>query len=145
MFDLYKIIPKSWNDCKLWQIPFWVLFGNDEDGIYGERGGVPSYQGVAPSYWQFVRWQTRNPAHNLFFHVLSIPMYYSVCLLGTPETPANAAPKGNGAILALNVLPFFSYRNNLFETYIGLRPMSLINHPGKTYAVFGMAFRKRSV
>lgn len=52
----------------------WALFGNDEDGVYGERSKVPTFGPDAPrTQWQRVRWWLRNPFHNLFWHVLNWP------------------------------------------------------------------------
>lgn len=51
----------------------WALFGNDEDGAWGQRSGEPGYDGHPFSVWLAVRWWFRNPAHNLFFHVLRWP------------------------------------------------------------------------
>jgi hypothetical protein len=48
----------------------WALFGNDEDGIYGDRYWNPEQE---KSIWRAVRWWFRNPFHNLMFHVLSVP------------------------------------------------------------------------
>lgn len=51
----------------------WAFFGNDEDGQWGQRSGVPGYDGQPDSLWLRVCWWFRNPLHNLFFHVLRWP------------------------------------------------------------------------
>ena len=52
----------------------WALFGNDDDGVYGERSIVPTYGPDAPrTPWQRVRWWLRNPFHNLVWIVLAWP------------------------------------------------------------------------
>jgi hypothetical protein len=51
----------------------WALFGNDDDGAWGQRSGEPGYDGKPFSVWLAVCWWFRNPAHNLFFHVLRWP------------------------------------------------------------------------
>ena len=48
----------------------WALFGNDEDGIYGDVCWNPTQK---KTVWIAVKWWIRNPLHNLFFHVLSVP------------------------------------------------------------------------
>ena len=70
---LYVVIPPNKESAAWWNIITWAIFGNDEDGIFGERSGVSGYDGIAPSFWQFVKWTTRNPLHNLFWHVLVWP------------------------------------------------------------------------
>lgn len=48
----------------------WALFGNDEDGIYGDLSWNPEQKrGV----WIAIKWWFRNPCHNLTFHVLRVP------------------------------------------------------------------------
>lgn len=48
----------------------WALFGNDEDGIYGDLSFNPKCE---KSKWLAIKWWFRNPFHNLFFHVWSVP------------------------------------------------------------------------
>lgn len=48
----------------------WALFGNDEDGIYGDASFNPERK---KSVWLAVKWWWRNPFHNLCFHVLNVP------------------------------------------------------------------------
>jgi hypothetical protein len=48
----------------------WALFGNDEDGIYGDLNWNPTQ---SKSAWIAIKWWFRNPLHNLFFHVLNVP------------------------------------------------------------------------
>lgn len=48
----------------------WAMFGNDEDGIYGDKSFNPEQK---ESIWLAVRWWFRNPFHNLFFHVWNVP------------------------------------------------------------------------
>lgn len=56
----------------------WSLFGNAEDGNYGERSGEPGYDPAAgpliePRQWRAVCWWFRNPFHNLCFHTWRKP------------------------------------------------------------------------
>lgn len=45
----------------------WALFGNDEDGFYGDTSWNPEQK---KSLWIAVQWWVRNPFHNLTFHVI---------------------------------------------------------------------------
>lgn len=51
-------------------IILWSVFGNNEDGLWGQRGGRPDWHGKSFSIGRFVTWWIRNPAHNLCWHVL---------------------------------------------------------------------------
>lgn len=44
----------------------WALFGNDEDGVLGDRNYNPAQ---IDSIWWRIGWWLRNPMHNLMFHV----------------------------------------------------------------------------
>jgi len=77
----------------------WALFGNDEDGQWGQNSGVPGYQGQPDSVWLRVCWWLRNPFHNLFFHVLRWPggpfLSVSHCFyIGFRPDPDNPARDG---------------------------------------------------
>lgn len=134
---LYKIIPASKKDVKFWNAVLWALFGNDEDGIFAEKTNVKGFEGLRPSFVLFLKWWVRNPFHNLFFHVLSFPLFYSFLLFGESDTKPYFWPKNNGFLVALNVFPFISFKSSKLEGYIGYRPMN-------KRAVFGMAFRGRT-
>jgi len=45
----------------------WLLFGNDDDGIYGDLNWNPTQ---AKSTWIAIQWWFRNPLHNLVFYVM---------------------------------------------------------------------------
>lgn len=70
---LYSIVPASKPKIYSPLIVTWALFGNDEDGICGERSLVETFKGGPVNLAQFLRWTFRNPFHNLFFHVLAWP------------------------------------------------------------------------
>lgn len=137
---LYRIIPASWAVCAWWQIPLWALFGNDEDGIFGEHSGVLGYQGGPMTFWQFVRWWTRNPMKNLWWHVLSFPLWWSFVLIGTPEATPPFFPKGDGILLSVNVLPLFAFHWHGWEGYAGYHPWQYPD--GRWIAAFGLALRR---
>lgn len=70
---LYKIIPRHrcqvrWYDVGHWTT--WMLFGNDDDGIFGE-GIHANYKPAEPiSGAKALKWTTRNPFHNFCFYVI---------------------------------------------------------------------------
>ncbi len=47
--------------------PWWALFGNDDDGYWGDD---PWRQGRPKTFWLAVQWWFRNPAHNLTWYVI---------------------------------------------------------------------------
>lgn len=70
---LYKIIPRhraqiKWYDIGHWTT--WALFGNDDDGIFGE-GKKANYKPQEPiSAKLALYWTCRNPLHNFCFYVI---------------------------------------------------------------------------
>ena len=48
----------------------WALFGNDEDGIYGDLSFNPEKK---KSVLIAIKWWFRNPFHNFCFHVIGVP------------------------------------------------------------------------
>lgn len=133
-----KLVPESYAKATLLTLIPWAIFGNDEDGIFAEKTSVPGFPAGNETFGQFIRWWTRNPFHNLFFHVLALPLWFSIPLLGKSDWP-HFWPKGRVA-LSLNVLPLLAFRAGGWEGYIGFRPWK---YPGgKRIAVFGAALRK---
>lgn len=47
----------------------WALFGNDDDGFYGDLSWNPTGK---KTWWTAVRWWGRNPCHNLCFYVIGL-------------------------------------------------------------------------
>lgn len=72
---LYKIIPRhrsqiQWFDIGHWVT--WMLFGNDDDGIFGE-GPRALYKPNKPiTCLKACQWSCRNPLHNFCFYVIGI-------------------------------------------------------------------------
>jgi hypothetical protein len=70
---LYRVVPKhrcqiQWHDIGHWLT--WMLFGNDDDGIFGEEytSNYRPHQKV--SVQKALRWMCRNPLHNFCFYVI---------------------------------------------------------------------------
>lgn len=70
---LYQFIPRHrsqirWYDLGHWTT--WMLFGNDDDGIFGEfsKSGYRLNQDVCFS--KALDWACRNPLHNFCFYVI---------------------------------------------------------------------------
>ncbi len=70
---LYRVIPRHrcqirWYDLGHWTT--WMLFGNDDDGIFGEEmsGRYRPYQKVC--FPKALAWTVRNPLHNFCFYVI---------------------------------------------------------------------------
>lgn len=70
---LYQIIPRHrcqirWFDLGHWMT--WMLFGNDDDGIFGEEPSA-SYRIDQPNHLgKAISWMIRNPLHNFCFYVI---------------------------------------------------------------------------
>lgn len=67
---LYTYIPQNHAHIKPYDLEAWTawaLFGNDDDGIFGEK--TPLFEGDF-SLMAALAWQARNPLHNLCFYVI---------------------------------------------------------------------------
>lgn len=70
---LYAIIPAHQSciapgDVQSWML--WALFGNDDDGIYGEGPKAHFCEDEPNTTDKFWRWWRRNPLHNFTFYVI---------------------------------------------------------------------------
>ena len=70
---LYRMIPRHrcqlhWYDAGHWLS--WCLAGNDDHGIFGEAHDPPFCEGEPNNFGKFLKWQVRNPLHNLTFYVV---------------------------------------------------------------------------
>lgn len=68
---LYDLIPRHrsqirWYDMGHWTS--WILFGNDDDGIFGENWTFHLDQPI--SGLKALKWGMRNPLHNFCFYVI---------------------------------------------------------------------------
>lgn len=122
---LYCMVPRhrcqiQWFDVGHWCT--WALFGNDDDGIFGEEAGYRSCRytnGV-----KALAWGVRNPLHNFTFYVIGSaychnssltllelsPQCFSL-LYYTPEEGHTFASRDTSLYLALHGWkPFISLR-----------------------------------
>lgn len=70
---LYDFIPRhrsqiEWYDLGHWTT--WMLFGNDDDGIFGEGREAQYLVTKKANVGKALRWQLRNPLHNFCFYVI---------------------------------------------------------------------------
>ena len=110
----------------------WVLFGNDEDTVFGPSWFMPH----APLWKKRIFWWIRNPFHNLFFHVWGIYGKPTTVTGDFPDSMFNPNGGFNRTVLTTvdgKRYPYISYRGTSVEWYIGWRPTS---------GAFGMALRK---
>jgi len=68
---LYQVIPRhraqiQWYDLPHWTT--WMLFGNDDDGIFGEKARYKPE--IPPSFKKTLYWNCRNPLHNFCNYVI---------------------------------------------------------------------------
>lgn len=106
---------------------FWALFGNDDDGIYGDLAWNPS-QSKDISY--AIGWWVRNPFHNLTFYVIGLStnpkteIVYDFKRYGRYPKDVFAPSGGwNWCVIKYKWLwlPFISYQGWLGKFYIGWR------------------------
>lgn len=130
---LYRVIPARREDANFLTWLPWCLFGNDEGGIFGERDPYHTILGnpVDISFWGFLKWQVRNPMHNLFWTVLRWDAGDNALVLyARDETgsrwwfraPQRTWHANQGKQIYIRLLaPFISYRGTRWEIYAGWR------------------------
>ena len=99
-----------------WFRLLWALFGNEDDGIYGDD----KWRAGRAKTWKLaVIWWFRNPFHNLFFYVIGVAdrhrTFYSTREWGSSGWTFHVLRCG------WLWLPFISYRGRV-KFYIGWRP-----------------------
>ena len=104
---------------KLWNSKFNPL-GNYDDPVPPQKY-FDKYGWFAYPYWYFLR----NPLHNFCRYWIGTGSYSAAWKVWHPKRKWNL------------ILPFFSYRGNKIEFYLGWRPKS------DGSQLFGIAFRKR--
>lgn len=70
---LYDIVPRHRCQIEWYDLPHWImwgLFGNDDDGLFGEGPHAHYRSEEPPSFTKALCWQTRNPLHNFCFYVI---------------------------------------------------------------------------
>lgn len=70
---LYDYIPRhrcqiKWFDLGHWTT--WMLFGNDDEGVFGEGAHTPYRPNMMPSFTKATLWTCRNPFHNFCHYVI---------------------------------------------------------------------------
>ncbi len=90
--SLYNAIPRHRAQIKAYDAlhwTTWALFGNDDDGIFGENYSPPYSTNI--NFAAFSSWFARNPAHNFCFYAVGSAQWkkhhsFSVFRLGNMET-----------------------------------------------------------
>lgn len=68
--QLYSVVPRHRSQIRWYDLPHWTtwaLFGNDDDGLWGEAS-APDQEGGSVRH--AAAWWLRNPCHNFFFYVI---------------------------------------------------------------------------
>ncbi len=139
---LYKWIPRHRSQIRFYDLGHritWALFGNDDDGLFGEEPSANFWPGCAPSAMQAASWCLRNPLHNFTFYVIGtadrgqtneftlIQLAENDCKTLTYQEKARTVFAGQSSSFYLglhNWLPFLSCRldyKRRFEFYLGWR------------------------
>lgn len=119
MWKRRDIAPGSWRN------PFWLFFGNEDDGVYGDKAFNPEGR---RDWRTALRWWLRNPAHNLTFYVIGVAHLDRV--VEGPWAPAIHNPDGGWLRCRTHVVrggrprvyPFVSYDGKRLRFYAGWRP-----------------------
>lgn len=106
----------------------WALFGNDDDGYYGDKDFNPEQ---IKSFWWAWKWWWRNPFHNLTHYILGFKghaVLYDGFDTDLPGIGFGYTYRDNGKKYPLLTLNFWNRLG-----YIGWRPSG----------AFGIKFRRR--
>jgi hypothetical protein len=107
--------------------PWWLLFGNVDDGYWGDATFNPERK---KDLWTAVRWWFRNPMHNLMFYGIG---FADQDRMVTGRYGSEFHKPGGGYLRCWSsvpgpgnkwmfCLPFVSYISPHFKAYIGWRP-----------------------
>jgi hypothetical protein len=139
---LYKAVPRHRSMIQWYDVPHWTswaLFGNDDDGIFGEEPTAKYKTSRNIHFLRSLFWAARNPLHNFTFYVvgtayienstftlLSLEKNNTHFLKFSPKESSALARTGTNFYLALHGWkPFISLRINYgrqFSFYLGWRP-----------------------
>jgi hypothetical protein len=109
---LYRIIPEKRSDIRSLDIAhtfLWAVFGNEDDGIYGEGIHARYKPEWENNSLKALRWWLRNPFHNFCFYVIG------------------SADKVNSRLVLIDKSPFFL-------AFHGGKPFIQICYYGTYYA-----------
>jgi hypothetical protein len=136
---LYRVIPRHRQQVRWYDAPHWVswgLWGNDDNGIFGESQRVPYSTNIHTGTCAL--WATRNPLHNFSFYVIGSAHWknhYHAVLFSASGEGVRAFARGKEAVfdsdnafkIAFNdfkpfiSLQFAHFRNRRFQFYVGWR------------------------
>lgn len=138
---LYQVIPPNRSSIESYDFyhwTLWAMFGNDDDGIYGERADFRKDE--PDDFKKAFLWWVRNPFHNLFFYVIgsadepnSLFIIFQMAdsriraFQYYPEARSNFPSKNSCLFVALNGgKPFIAFRLVLsqyreMQFYVGWR------------------------
>lgn len=102
--------------------PLWALFGNDDDGYFGDDRWRAGRQ---KTFTLAVQWWFRNPFHNLFFYVIGIADQHRT-FWSRPDRSWGAVDGWTFHWLRADSgwlwFPLASYRSDRVSAYAGWRP-----------------------
>ncbi|HSH98886.1 MAG: hypothetical protein ACAH07_06055 [Methylophilaceae bacterium] len=102
----------------------WALFGNDDDGIYGDSNWNKT---GSKSWWTAIKWWFRNPFHNFCFYVIGFADVPASEYVRKGRYPYSVfSPYGGWNFTVIHYkwlwLPFISFEDRtLGQFYIGWR------------------------
>ncbi len=124
---LYRVVPRHRCQIKRYDVGHWLtwmLFGNDNDGIFGEFSHRPYKLNCKNNFKKALSWWIRNPLHNFTFYtigsahcvnskftILNINRYGICCFHYDPVAKHTFGGPGSSLFIGLHGWkPFFSLR-----------------------------------
>lgn len=137
---LYKLVPLSSEQIKPYDLGHWItwnLFGNENNGIFGEDCKKPYSENI--NTWTFVKWTARNPASNFCKYTLGkrkeednsfaiLRLNDKFLFMHKDEEPCIFSKSAASFNFAVNhYKPFISFKfpvypGRRFDFYFGWRP-----------------------
>jgi hypothetical protein len=139
---IYKVVPRHRSQIRWYDFPHWTtwaLFGNDDDGIFGEEttsGYHTSRKVGAP---RAIAWNARNPGHNLFFYVLGsgkVESEFALIRLGDEGNGLFEYKKEGETVFA-------GKRHGFFLGFHGWKPFISLNFTYGRQFQFYLGWRER--